>query len=636
MCGITGVIGSGPLNALDIEGVRRANGLLAHRGPDGQGEFRSPDSHLFMAMRRLAIIDLKGGQQPLFNEDRSIALVANGEIYNFVELRQRLQSKHRFQTMSDCEVIIHAYEEYGCSFVEHLRGMFAFALWDGNTKRLILARDRMGEKPLYVHHSSKGLLFASEMKAIRGALDDGAAKISPEALDLYLHYGWVPEPETLIEGVSKLRPGHLLVVETSPFRTRDVRYWRLEDAPPIAGEPGPVLRSELELIAKQTLRSDVPVGIALSGGLDSSIIAALAKQCGGGPFQAFTVGYEGRPRQDERHLARELAQHLGLELHEVELSLPEFIENFASLPAKADDPIADIAGFAYWMLSRSAQEHGCPVLLQGQGGDELFWGYPWMVDGVQATERQRQGRPWQSTETLLRQCAAGPNRRRIIQLVNILGGTFEGWKRLAPDPRQDLQLYQLTDGYQMAACGAFATYGAAVKQRIEQRTADTALMGEADIDDVAVRVMGAVCRGYLLQNGLAQGDRLSMANSVELRAPLCDYRLAELAVGLQKASPSHLLPAKQRLKEAAKGLLPSAILERPKRGFNPPVTQWLRGLFHRYGAELENGLLVEHGILDADAASRLVRPRWRFSAERELGFRYLVLEFWARALRLRV
>jgi asparagine synthase (glutamine-hydrolysing) len=296
MCGIAGVVlsGDGDFSAA----VAAMQDALAHRGPDGAGEFHEPS--VMLAMRRLSIIDLSGGWQPLYSEDRGVVLIANGEIYNFVELRSDLEGRgHRFQTKSDCETIVHLYEDHGIECVQHLRGMFAFALWDRKRRRLLLARDRMGEKPLYVHTSGTRLVFSSEMKSL---LQSGLApfELDPVSVHLYFHYQFVPDPLTPLSGIRKLPAGHRLVVDVDPWNIREECYWRMEDAPPIDADPAEAIRAQLDEVARLVIRSDVPVGIALSGGLDSGAIAVLAAKHYPGSMRAFSVGYPGRPPSDER------------------------------------------------------------------------------------------------------------------------------------------------------------------------------------------------------------------------------------------------------------------------------------------------------------------------------------------------
>ena len=364
MCGIAGLISNRLLDPAQIARVSRMSQSLAHRGPDGNGDFHS--EYVALAMRRLSIIDVKTGWQPLYNEDRSLVLIANGEIYNYIELRDQLRtSGHTFATGSDCEVILHLYEEYGDECVHRLRGMFAFALWDGRNRRLLLVRDRMGEKPLYLWEENGSVLFASELKALLGS---GLVPfdLEPEAIDLYFHYQYVPEPLTPIRGVRKLPAGHLLAVTVDPWSVEERCYWRFEDAP-IDGDPAECIRAELETVSKLVVRSDVPVGIALSGGLDSSVLAVLTARRYPGVMHAFTVGYPGHPRTDEREDARALAQWLNMPFHEVKVDSGRMVRFFPELVFWQDDPIADISGYGYFAVSEAARAQNVPVILQGQG-----------------------------------------------------------------------------------------------------------------------------------------------------------------------------------------------------------------------------------------------------------------------------
>src|SRR5271165_906229 len=321
MCGIAGLISRAKLSPSQIDKVKRANSLLTHRGPDGEGSYG--DTHVMLSMRRLSIIDLKTGWQPLYNEDRNLVLVANGEVYNYVELRRDLEDRgHTFATGSDCETILHSYEEYGAEFVQHLRGMYAFALWDKRNRRLILGRDRMGEKPLYLVSMGDSLFFSSEMRALVQA---GIVpfKLDAAAVHTYFHYGYVPEPACMVAGVRKLPAGHVLTIDLAAWSHQERCYWRMEDAPALKGNPAQLIREQLEQSAQLITRADVPVGVALSGGLDASAVAALATSARSHDVQAFTVGYAGTPWQDERSDARAFADYLKIPFHTVELSTAE-------------------------------------------------------------------------------------------------------------------------------------------------------------------------------------------------------------------------------------------------------------------------------------------------------------------------
>src|SRR2546428_3119289 len=324
MCGIAGILSREELQPAQLEQLTRMSGALTHRGPDGAGEFQA--AHVALAMRRLSIIDPRTGWQPLYNEDHSVAVIANAEIYNYVELREELGARgHRFRTHGDIEVIPHLYEEHGEACVDHLRGMFAFALWDARRRRLMLARDRMGEKPLYLCQRNGQLVFASELRAL---LRSGVVPVvlDPRGIDLFFHYQYVPEPFTPVMGIRKLPAGHRLTATVQPWTIEETCYWRMEDAPPVEGDPALLIRAELEKISEIVIRSDVPVGIALSGGVDSSAIAVLAGRRYRDTMHAFSAGYPGRPRSDERADARVLAAHLGMAFHDVEIDTAAFVD----------------------------------------------------------------------------------------------------------------------------------------------------------------------------------------------------------------------------------------------------------------------------------------------------------------------
>lgn len=633
MCGITGIVGRLALGGSDHAAVERMNAALFHRGPDGDGSIIAPNVHV--AMRRLSIIDLNGGWQPLHNEDSTVAVICNGEIYNHVELRAALESRgHRFRTHSDCETIAHLYEEHGEDCVHHLRGMFAFALYDANARKVLIARDRMGEKPLYLLEREGMLAFSSEMASllrsgmIRFELDPGAVK-------LYMHYGYVPEPATAVKGVRKLPAGHLLSINLDQWGVAERCYWRLSDAPAIDAEPVERIREELEVISELIIRADVPVGVGLSGGLDSSAIAALASRRRPGQIHALSVGYVGRPPVDERHQAEELAKHLGMPFHDVEVTDREVAELFPERAAWRDDPIADIAGHGYYALSRLARDKGIPVLLKGQGADELFWGYGWLRDALRLSmlKDAQGGAPVHDgllTDLLPSSISPAGLRAYAVRKA----GQALGWNRLHDEsaPADQLVFYNNARTYQR---------GAAAYQRVVSETWQKAASSAnpASIftvprpwNDLPTMLTSLACSTYLLENGMVQGDRLSMVNSVELRLPLCDYRLAEIVVGLRKARPDHNLSPKEWFRKAIKPLLPESVLNRPKRGFTPPGAKWIRVLGDTYKLSLRQGYLVEHGVLTREGAHKLTEPHSRATMWPETAYKCLVLEFWCRAM----
>ena len=592
-----------------------------------------------LAMRRLSIIDLDGGWQPLYNEDRSLALLANGEIYNFIELRRRLESQgHRFNTNSDCETILHLYEEHGLDFVQHLRGMYAFALWDSKSKRLVLARDRMGEKPLYLYETKGRLLFASEMKAL---LASGLVpfELDPAAVNLYFHYQYVPEPMTPLKGVRKLDAACLLTVDVDPWKVEERGYWRMDDAPPLEGDPATLIREQLETVSEIVIRSDVPVGISLSGGLDSSAIAALAARKYPGTMRAFSIGYPGRLENDERSDARALAGALGMPFHDAELTTSEMVSFFPELVYWRDDPIADIAGFGYYSVMKLAREQNVPVVLQGQGGDELFWGYGWVQAAAHASARklEHSNNP---VGTLPRyvdmNLPGGLSRVQLAEWAHGLGGLRESWESLRRDRHtspDQMVFYDLVPDFRASMLEAGALFTKSFGEQINGTTATSLFTFARPWPNIDVTLTRLICDTYLRENGVTQGDRLGMASSIEMRLPLLDYRLIETVIGLRKAHTDVDQPPKAWFKAALKDVLPQDVINRPKRGFSPPVMEWHRALFATYGGALVDGYLCQSEVLTKESAQHLSNGPFPDYSTTPLSFKALVLEQWCREMK---
>ena len=588
-----------------------------------------------LAMRRLSIIDLDGGWQPLYNEDRTLALVANGEIYNFVELRERLEEQgHRFNTHSDCETVLHLYEEHGLDFVQHLRGMYAFALWDAKRKRLVLGRDRMGEKPLYLYETNGRVFFASELKAL---LASGLVPfaLDPTAVNLYFHYQYVPEPLTPLKGVRKLDAASLLIVDLEPWKVDERRYWRMEDAPPIEGDPATLIQEQLETVSEIVIRSDVPVGIALSGGLDSSAIAALAARKYPGTMRAFSIGYPGSLDNDERPDARALADQLGMPFHDAELATSDMVSFFPELVYLRDDPIADIAGFGYYSVMKLAREHNVPVVLQGQGGDELFWGYGWVQAAAHASARKRQ-RANSSIGTLPRyvelDLPAGLSRMQLGEWVYRLRRNWKSLKRDRTASPDQMVFYDLVSDFRTSMTETRTIYSKSFSEQLNGNTATSLFTFDRPWPNIDVTLTRLICDTYLRENGVTQGDRLGMASSIEMRLPLLDHRLVETVIGLRKAHTDVDQPPKAWFKAALKGILPDDVINRRKRGFSPPVAEWHRALFAAYGDSLANGYLRQHDVLSEASARELAAGPFPTDSTTPLSFKALVLEQWCQQM----
>ena len=384
MCGILGVISrrSGP-PFFDETALT----ALAHRGPDGQGLYH--DNHATLGHRRLAIIDLTDqAAQPMRSADGRYVITFNGEIYNNIEIREVLvRYGHQFRTQSDTEVLLMAFQHWGKGCLERLRGMFAFTIRDKLEQRLFMARDRCGEKPLTYFLDDNVLIFGSEFKAIV-PLHPQFPDMEPEVVDMYLHYQYVPEPYTLLKGVKKLSAGHFAELSVKNWTLNIQRYWDISHISADSSLTEQDLREELETAVRMTLRSDVPVAVALSGGIDSGLIAALASRHYPGAMHVFSVGYTGRPVYDERSRAKALADKLGCVFHEIEIPSDQFIKNFPEFVNIMDEPIADIAAFGHYSIPQAAAAQGVKVLLTGIGGDELFWGYDWTRLAVELNQNR--------------------------------------------------------------------------------------------------------------------------------------------------------------------------------------------------------------------------------------------------------
>ncbi len=635
MCGISGIVTRGELSPDLKAAVFGMSAAQIHRGPDGAGEFYS--ENVALASRRLSIIDPHGGWQPLYNEDKSLVLIINGEIYNYIELRDRLKtSGHDFRTDADGEVILHLYEENPTDFINHLRGMFAFALWDVNRERLVLARDRMGEKPLYLFERDGQLLFASELKSLLHS------RLVPFELDwravnLYFHYQYVPEPLTAVKGVRKLDAAQMLVVDTAAWKIEEKTYWRIEDAPPLDGEPEDLIRQKLEEVSELIVRSDVPVGVALSGGLDSSVVAAFAARRQP-DLRAFSVGYAGRPESDERADAETFARYLDVPFFDVELDARTIVDFFPELNYWRDDPIADISGFGYYAVMKLAREHGVPVLLQGQGGDELFWGYPQLREAAEATLRKDRLLRAPFAQALSQSLKLNLPKNRSLNSVFDWARDFGGVRSNRRNVRRQLEtpdrmiFYDASFDFRQASAQASSLYSRRFNEQIDADDVYSLFTFPGEWKSVETTLTALICATYLRENGIAQGDRLGMASSVEMRLPLVDYKFVETIVGLRKKQSDAKLPPKHWLKAAAKDVLPDWVLNRPKRGFAPPTREWHDALFAAYGDSLRGGYLVESDVLSGESGSRLAKGEFPSEATSPLSFKALVLEQWCRQM----
>jgi asparagine synthase (glutamine-hydrolysing) len=623
MCGICGKLYFDPTRAVEPQDLRRMAGTLAHRGPDGEGVWTS--RNVGLGHRRLAIIDLRSvAGQPMSNEDGLVWITFNGEIYNFRELRQELETKgHLFRTNSDTEVIVHAYEEYGRVCVERLRGMFAFAIWDARQRVLFLARDRVGKKPLFYYLGRDCFLFASEIKALL-ADHTITAEPDPVALDHFLALQYIPAPLTAFRGIRKLPPAHWLEVRDG--RLEMGRYWKLQYTPKrqiTLREAAAELRWRFAEAVRLRLVSDVPLGAFLSGGVDSSAVVAAMAQEMGHPVQTFSVGFEDASL-DERRYARQVAERYGTTHTELVVKAP-VTDILPRLVWHYDEPFGDASAVPSYAIAELTSQH-VTVVLNGDGGDESFAGYEWYIKDLLV----RRG---EVIPLWLRQWVASwaqgvlPTRRqrgllrKITHLTELLALSparrYAFWmEHFSREARQ--RLYTPAFGAQVVESNPEGLFGEAFAQSDTEEWVDTMLDTDVNL--------------YLPEDLLVKIDRATMAHSLEARSPFLDHILMEFVASLPAGLKLAGRQQKRVLKAMLRDLLPKAILKRPKMGFCVPLARWfckeLREMAHDV---LLSPHAMQRGYFQPQAIAKLLDAHCRGEANHaEHLWDLLMLELWHR------
>ncbi|MCB1623993.1 MAG: asparagine synthase (glutamine-hydrolyzing) [Pseudomonadales bacterium] len=594
MCGIVGIARASGLGRIGLENVRTMADAIIHRGPDDQG-FHAAE-HAIIGMRRLSIIDLAGGHQPIANEDDTVWVVCNGEIYNFRGLRADLERRgHRFRTLSDTEVVVHLYEEYGDSFVEYLSGMYAIALWDATRRRLILVRDRLGQKPLYIAEKDGYLAFASEVKALL-TLPLLRAGIDRSALGEYLSLGYCTAPRTLFAGIRKLPPAARLVWENGSARSE--RYWALPDSVDQsvpADDWARQVRRELERSVDEHLVSDVPLGAFLSGGLDSSAIVGLMAQRIAGPVNTYSIGYGGdgaAAHYNELSFAAEVAKRFATRHTEILVS-PDLAVLMPKLLWHLEEPISDGAAVTTYLVSQLARK-SVTVILSGVGGDELFAGYPRYL-GAHYGRRYRMIPRWLRRGVLQPLAGVLPSGRqnRLMDLSRYAKRFVQAGEL---DWRQQYRSY--------LEIASSARVGHLLGSDYLADDGFAATVAEERADDELLRLMRVDAQTQLAEDLLLLTDKITMAESLECRVPFLDHRLVELAA---RIPARHKLAAgefKTVLKRAVHDLVPASIIGRGKRGFGAPFGQWFKRELKPLRDQLVNRATVEsRGLLRWDAVA---------------------------------
>jgi len=624
MCGICGIVNISASQPVDRDVLLRMTQVLEHRGPDDQGIYI--DERVGLGSRRLSIIDLTSGRQPIANEDETMWIVFNGEIYNYRELRAYLQKReHVFRTRTDTEVILHLYEEFGVDCVQHLNGIFAFAIWDARRKELVIARDRMGIKPLYYTEAAGQLIFGSEMKVLL-AHPDVARDIDLISLNEYLAFEYVPSPRTIIRNVHRLEPGHILRYDARGLHVQ--QYWNLtlarsEYRPPVNWRDyASKLRETLKDAVRQELVSDVPVGVLLSGGIDSSTIAALMVESYPGTVDSFSIGFEDASFDESRY-ARMAAKHLGTRHHELVFTAGMVAEMALTITDFLDEPFGDSSLIPTLLLSRFAREH-VKVVLGGDGGDELFAGYPTLV-AHRLIEYYERIVPWHiraygaskvldSMPVSFNNISLDFRARRFLSGRGVpLQARHHRWLGSFVDEEKSLLLQDwikpvLRDTYAQAYAHA--------------RECDARLpLNQVLYDDIKMYLEGDI---------LFKVDRASMAASLEVRVPFLNRDVVDFVTELPLELKLHRLTGKYLLKKSVERMLPREIVNRSKKGFNMPVAHWLTGELRDLVLYLLSEVRVtQQGLFNYAYVKRLIDEHLsRQRDNRKLLWTLLMFQLW--------
>ena len=624
MCGITGWINLKQSDARDhTEAVLHSMcERIVHRGPNSEGIWM--DDTVALGMRRLSVIDLNTGDQPVFSEDRSVIAMMNGELYNYREVRLTLEQRgHKFTTKSDTEILPHLYEEYGEDLLDHLNGMYAFSLWDTRKKKLIIARDRFGEKPLYYGVFDGKLLYASEPKAIL-AHPSVKAELNLDAMRHYLSYDYVPAPHSIYKGIFKLPAAHVLTVENGEIKTR--RYWNLTFSKnghtPSLEKAAMELKDLLSDAVRMRLVADVPLGILLSGGLDSSTVAAFATQHATDTVKTFSIGFT-EDSFDETKYARQVAAHLGTDHHEEILSVAKAAELIGDIGTWLDEPLSDGSLIPTYLLSRFVRKH-VTVALGGDGGDELFAGYP-MYYGHKVAKL------YSSVPEFVRSGLIEPVVRSLPVSTKNLSFEYRA-KRFVRSSNYDTitrhhswfgsftpdeQKYLLTEHVLKESNGDIYA-GARELLKICDAKSEIEQMQYLDMNF------------YMAEDILTKVDRASMAVSLETRAPFLDPRVGQFAASLPLDYKLRGSKGKHILKKSVEGLLPSAILHRSKKGFGIPIAEWLKTLLNPLMHDmLAPERLKTQGLFESEYVQKLMAEHERgVASNHKQLWTLLVFQLW--------
>lgn len=615
MCGIVGVFSSDGLAANDLDRLSTALSLITHRGPDS-AEVTEVPPYGAVGFARLAINDVEHGNQPFVTSGGRYLTWVNGEIYNADEIRARIHDVGiSLTSRSDCEPVAHLAHK-GPQLVNELHGMFALASFDRESQILLLARDRFGQKPLYYSVSDTHFYFASELTALL-ALDHRLTQVKETGLAAYFYYDWIPEPLSPLAGVAKV-PADTAITWRFGFEPYPAEH---QHSPRSDFANNSSLADAFEESVGSMLSSDVPVGIALSGGIDSSLVAATARSLSTTEIHSFTVAFEGLYRGGEAHLAATTARSLNLVHHEVPLTRSSVVEAFPTYAMEMDEPVADVTGLAYRQLMSAAKTAGVPVLLFGHGADELMWGYPWVTSNARRFLRESSQWHWRDdAHRLVQQFRRTHSRRDAARAVKTaLARPAFPWRR---DLARSGDFYGERPDYisaKFAACSVRVLSPA--PELFPCASPGTPLQAA---------ILRPLLRGYLRENGLTQLDRLSMLHSVEVRLPFLGDPFVDFVLQPDYLESGLKTTGKWALRQLARGRVPDAVLTHPKRGFAPPSQFWLDAIMERWGSKLIGGRLFDAGVLSDEDIRRFLAWKDRAISIHPLWYRALLLEFWWR------
>lgn len=569
MCGICGIVALNGRQQVDPMSVRRMMDVMSYRGPDDAGMYVSDCAVL--GHRRLSIIDLNTGKQPIYNEDGNVCVVFNGEIYNYQEVKKALEAKgHRFATQTDTEVIVHAYEEYGEDCVAQFRGMFVFAVWDARARLLLIGRDRPGIKPLYYCVADDCLIFASEIKAI---LQNPQIRreVHYPLVDRFLTYLYTPGGETLFKGIYKLKPGHTLALRNGNVSIN--QYWDLGFSKPDKGATFAQTKARLIELLRESVRqhmiSDVPVGFLLSGGVDSTALLSLSRDGANKDLSTFTIGFEGENFADERVYARMAAERYGTKHYEMTIKAQDFADFLPKYVWHMEEPVCEPPAIALYYVSKLAKGH-VKVLISGEGGDEAFAGYQTYRNLVWLERFKKVAGPLNGNISALFDCT--------LSHWNLFK-RFRKYSPLLTLPLTDYYLSRTSTPFSFFNRESDALYSPDFRRTVDKSfsTAPTVeFFGKADSQDALDRMLYVDTKTWLPDDLLIKADKMTMANSVELRVPLLDHVVLEFAAGLPSNFKLRGITTKHILKEVFRERVPTEILTRKKTGFPIPYESWLR------------------------------------------------------------